>query len=106
MAGGGGGGMSVSEKKQQVELRRRQTEELGKISDEENRRIKGLLVSGRFGTRGYRGSPLFRARPSNTPGVALRTATAAGNTNPSAGALAAGGARGGLSRGGFRAAHN
>ena len=105
MAGGGGGGMSPSDKKQQTELRRRQAEDLGRISDEENRRIKGMLISGRYGTRGYRGSPLFRARPSNTAGVALRTATAAGNANPAAGALMAGGARGGLSRGGFRLSH-
>lgn len=98
--------MSKEEKKQQVELRRRQTDELGKISDEENRRIKSMLLGGRYGTRGYRGAPMFRARPSNTSGgVALRTASSVGGASPAGAAMQAGGARGGLSRGGFRVAH-
>ena len=89
----------------EAELRKRQTIERGQSADEENRRIKGMLVGGRYGTRGYRGSPLFRARPSNTAGVALRTSSSVGGASPASAAQAAGGARGGMSRGGFRVSH-
>jgi hypothetical protein len=78
-------------------LRRRQMEDMAKLDDEENNRIKKLLVAGRNGVRGYRGGPMFRARPSNsaTRGTAPRSAAGAGSAAPGAAAMRAGGMRGG-----------
>ncbi len=83
-------------------MRRRQMEDLAKLDEEENDRIKKLLVAGRNGTRGYRGGPMFRARPSNSAGrssagnTAPRAPAGGGSASPNAPAMRAGGARGGL----------
>ncbi len=83
-------------------LRRRQMEDLAKLDEEENDRIKKLLVAGRNGTRGYRGGPMFRARPSNSAGrssagnTAPRAPAGGASASPNAPAMRAGGARGGL----------
>ncbi len=83
-------------------MRRRQMEDLAKLDQEENDRIKKLLVAGRNGARGYRGGPMFRARPSNAAGRSSATSAAprapagGGSASPSAPAMRAGGTRGGL----------
>jgi hypothetical protein len=84
------------------EQRSMQLEQLAQLDEEENRRIKKILVGGRYGARAYRGSPLMRAAPGGTSGSAA-AARAAGITPANAGALAAAGARGGLAQSGKRA---
>jgi hypothetical protein len=80
----------------EADLRARQAEDSAELDEEENRRIKRLLSASR-GTRAYRGSPMFRARPSNSAG---RVTTAAGSGTAGVGAIGmrAGGGRGGLAR--------
>lgn len=53
-----------------IAMRERQVRDLTKLDEQENMRIKQLLV-GRVGGRFFRGSPLLRtARPANTsPGT-------------------------------------
>jgi hypothetical protein len=52
----------------QQQILARQQEDLANLNDQENSRIKKMLVGGRYGTRGYRGSPLFRLAPGNSAG--------------------------------------
>jgi hypothetical protein len=87
-----------------AQLRAEQAKQLAELNSLENDRIKKLLYSGRVGLRGYRGGPLFRARPSNTAGAGGRSggASAAGGGAVAAAtsaALAANGVTGGLLRG-------
>jgi hypothetical protein len=86
-------------------LRDQQAAELADLNNQENSRIKKLLYAGRAGARGYRGGPLFRARPSNTAGAgtAARAGSSAAGSgaagSAAAAAFRAGGIRGGLRRG-------
>jgi hypothetical protein len=80
-------------------LRRRQMEDMAKLDDEENNRIKKLLVAGRNGVRGYRAGPMFRARPTNAAGA--RNAAGAGSAAPGAAAMRAGGMNSGNGGSGF-----
>jgi hypothetical protein len=81
-----------------AEQRAMQMEQLAKLDEEENRRIKKILVGGRYGARAYRGSPLARAAAGGGGG-----ARAAGVAAPASAAMAAGGTRGGLAMSGRRA---
>jgi hypothetical protein len=80
-----------------AEQRAMQMEQLANLDEEENRRIKKILVGGRYGARAYRGSPLARAA------VGASGARAGGAAAPQSAAMAAGGARGGLPMSGRRA---
>jgi hypothetical protein len=51
-----------------IALREQQILDLSKLDEQENSRIKDLLV-GQRGGRFFRGAPLLRARPSNTVGT-------------------------------------
>jgi hypothetical protein len=84
----------------QEQLAKQQANELANLNDEENRRIKKLIMGGR-GTRGYRGSPLLRAAPGNSAG---RAASAGGASGVAAANFRDAGARGGLQRGGMNVA--
>lgn len=91
-------GPSKKEKAEAEAVRIEQKTQLAELDDEENRRIKKMLSGGR-GTRGYRGGPMFRARPSNTAGGRVVASAASGaNASAAASALRSGGARGGLRR--------
>lgn len=48
-----------------IALRERQLEQLAKLDDEENEKVKRLLLSTR-GTQSYRGAPALRNSPGNT----------------------------------------
>lgn len=86
-------------------LRRRQMEDIAALDEEENNRLKKLLVAGRNGTRGYRGGPMFRARPSNSAArSSMRSAAGGGSAAPGAAAMRDGGARGGMSGTSYRTA--
>jgi len=92
-----------NDKAMQEAIMARQQEELANLNDEENARIKKMLVGGRYGLRGYRGSPLFRMAPSNTAGRGGAGGYSGGGTAVSGGgSQAAYGRTGGLLRGGFR----
>lgn len=67
-------------------LREIQFAEMGKLNDEENRRIKKLLLGGRYGTRGYTNSPLFRQAASARSAAPVMSA--AGGSSGAAGAAA------------------
>jgi hypothetical protein len=82
-----------------AEQRAMQMEQLAQLDEEENRRIKKILVGGRYGARAYRGSPLARAAAGGSGGGARATGVAA----PASAAMAAGGTRGGLAMSGRRA---
>lgn len=51
-----------------IALRERQVADLSKLDEDENRRLKTLMTATR-GSRMFRGSPVTRARPSNTAGT-------------------------------------
>ena len=63
-----------------IALRARQAADLSKLDEEENLRVKQLLV-GQRGGRFFRGSPLLRARPGDRSG-----APSGGITSPAPGA--------------------
>jgi hypothetical protein len=72
-------------------LRERQVQDLAKLDEEENLRIKQLL-RGQRGGRFFRGSPIVRGRPGNRAG----TGAAGSQSSPGAGAAGLfGGAVGG-----------
>lgn len=52
-----------------IKARERQMIDLSKLDEQENARIKQLMMSSR-GSRVFKGSPLLRATPSNTSGHA------------------------------------
>lgn len=80
-------------------MRQIQFQEMADLNDEENRRIKKMLM-GAFGTRMYRGAPLTRAAASNTRGGPLALAAAGGvAATPTSPVLRSSGARGGASHG-------
>lgn len=61
------------------------------LDEEENRRRKKLLSAAQ-GTRAFRGSSMFRAKPSNTAGAAAQVAAAAaGGAAPAYAGRASGG---------------
>jgi hypothetical protein len=62
-----------------IALRERQVRDLSKLDEEENLRIKQLLI-GQRGGRFFRSSPAMRARPSDTSGAP--TAPTKGATGP------------------------
>jgi hypothetical protein len=74
----------------QDQLLAQQKEQQAALDDEENRRRKKLLASAQ-GARAYRGSPLFRAPPSNSAGGAAPVAAVVGR----AGSAGSGGAAAG-----------
>lgn len=63
-----------------VAMRARQAEELTKLDEEENRRIKRMLLAAR-GTRMYRGSPLTRGAVGNTAGAASGSGAGGGSAS-------------------------
>lgn len=83
----------------------RQQEDLANLNNEENLRIKKMLLGGRYGVRGYRGSPLFRMAPGNSAGRGGAGGSAGGGGGggtaaSGAGAQASFGRIGGFLRGG------
>lgn len=58
-------------------MRERQVADLSRLDEEENRRVKQLLVSQRGG-RFFRGSPMLRARPSDSAAPAAGAVGGAG----------------------------
>jgi hypothetical protein len=65
-----------------IAMRERQVADLSRLDEEENSRIKQLLI-GQRGGRFFRGSPLMRAAPSDRAGAAT---SGGGITRPAGGA--------------------
>jgi hypothetical protein len=57
-----------------IALREQQLVDLSRLDEEENRRVKELLV-GQRGGRFFRGAPSMRARPSDRAGAPGRSAS-------------------------------
>lgn len=74
-------------------MRERQIEDLAKLDEQENIKIKRMLNASR-GTRMYSGSPLSRGAPSNTAGKPLYAPRGTGGGGVAGGAAAPGYGRG------------
>lgn len=71
-----------------IALRQQQVLDLSKLDEEENLRVKQLLV-GQRGGRFFRGSPAMRAKPGDRPGASAGTGAGSASTGGFAPGLAA-----------------
>lgn len=62
-----------------IALRKQQVADSSALDEEENRRVKQLLV-GQRGGRFFRGSPMTRAAPGNRAGAGPASGSAAGSS--------------------------
>lgn len=71
-----------------IALRQQQVLDLSKLDEEENLRVKQLLV-GQRGGRFFRGSPAMRAKPGDRPGAPAGTGAGSAAGGPADGLAAA-----------------